>query len=51
MTGLLHYRSAHSNRPDTVRPDQTTKEAHSMAAALPNSHNLHSTVTERLQKY
>ena len=51
MTGLLHYRSAHSNRPDSVTPHKTTKEAHSMSVAIPKSHNLHSTITERLQKY
>jgi len=31
--------------------DKTTKEAHSVDAAIPNRHNLHSTITERLQKY
>jgi hypothetical protein len=30
---------------------KTTKAAHSVDAAIPNSHNLHSTVTERLQQY
>jgi hypothetical protein len=27
------------------------KEAHSVDAAIPNGRNLHSTITERLQKY
>jgi hypothetical protein len=31
--------------------DQTIKEAHLTDAANPNIHNLHSTVTEELQKY
>ena len=31
--------------------DKTVREAHSVTAAIPNSHNLHSTITERLQKY
>jgi hypothetical protein len=31
--------------------DKTMTEAHSVDAAIPNSHNLHSTVTERFQKY
>ena len=31
--------------------DVTAKEAHSVDAAIPKSHNLHSTVTERLQQY
>ena len=43
--------TAHSNRPDTVILHKTTKEAHSTAVAIPNSHSLHSTTTERLQKY
>jgi len=30
---------------------KTTTEAHSMSAAIPNSHILHSTITQRLQKY
>jgi hypothetical protein len=30
---------------------KTTKEAHSMSVAIPNSHNLHSTITKNLQKY
>jgi len=37
--------------PDTVLFDRTTKEAHSMSVAIPNSLNLHSTNTDRLQKY
>jgi hypothetical protein len=41
----------HSNRPDIVMLDNTIKEAHSVDTAIPNSHNLHSTVTERLQQY
>jgi len=31
--------------------DETAKEAHSVDAAIPNIHNLHSTITERLQQY
>jgi hypothetical protein len=30
---------------------KTTKEAHSLAVAIPSSHNLHRTITERMQKY
>jgi len=30
--------------------DKAMKRAHSVDAAIPNSHNLQSTITERLQK-
>jgi len=30
--------------------DKTVKEAHTVGSAIPNSHNLHSTITEGLQK-
>ena len=43
--------TVHSNRPDRIMLDVTAKEAHSVDAAIPNSHNLHSTITERLQQY
>jgi hypothetical protein len=31
--------------------DKTIKEAYSTDVAILNSHNLHSTITEKLQKY
>ena len=31
--------------------DKTIKEAHLIDAAIPNSHNLHITITEKLQQY
>ena len=31
--------------------DKIIKEAYSIDVAIPNSHNLHSTITEKLQKY
>jgi len=31
--------------------EQTTKEAYLIDAVIPNSHNLHSTITKKLQKY
>jgi hypothetical protein len=31
--------------------DKTIKEAYLTAAAIPSSHTLHSTITEKLQKY
>ena len=30
---------------------RTKKQTYSIDAAIPNSHNLHSTITEKLQKY
>jgi hypothetical protein len=44
-------RTVHSNRPEIVMLDKTTKEAHPVDAANPDSHDLHSTITERLQQY
>jgi hypothetical protein len=31
--------------------DKTIKESYSVSVTIPNSHNLHSTITEKLQKY
>jgi hypothetical protein len=31
--------------------DKTIKDAYSIDVAILNSHNLHSTITEKLQKY
>jgi len=31
--------------------EKTTKEAYLIDAEIPNSHNLHSTITKKLQKY
>lgn len=31
--------------------DKTDKTAHSADVAIPNSHNLHSTIAQKLQKY
>ena len=44
---ITTYRSAHNHRPT----NKTVQEAHSAAAAIPNSHNLRSTITKTLQKY
>ena len=40
-----------NNRPDTVIHDKTIKEAYLIDVAIPNSHNLHNTIIEKLQKY
>ena len=44
-------RNVHSNRPHTVISDKTISVAYLADVAMPNIHTLHSTVTERLQKY
>ena len=48
---IITDRTVHNYWPNIVMLDKTTKEAHSVDAAIPNRHNLHSTITERLQKY
>lgn len=54
----LHYarsiiidRIIHNNRPDVVIFDKTIKETYLIDTTVLNSHNLHSTVTEKLQKH
>ena len=48
---ILITRTVRDSRPDIVILDKTIKVAHSVDVAVPNSHNLHSSVTEKLQKY
>jgi hypothetical protein len=48
---VITARTIHNNRPDTTILDQTINEAHSIDVAIPNSHNLHIIITEKLQKY
>jgi hypothetical protein len=48
---IITDRTIHRNRPNTVMLDKTIKAAHSVDAATANSHRLHSTNTEKLQKY
>jgi hypothetical protein len=57
---LIYYNSGdklwpitimYNNRPDIVILDTTIEEAYSVDVAIPNSHSLHSTITEKLQKY
>jgi len=38
----------HNNIPNTVMLDKTIKEAHIIFAAIPDSHKLHNTITEKL---
>ena len=44
-------RTVHNNRPDIVTLDKTVKAAQLVYAAIANSHNLRSTITEKFQKY
>jgi hypothetical protein len=48
---IITDRTIHNNRPDIVILDKTIKEACLMDGAIFNSHNLHSIITEKLQKY
>jgi hypothetical protein len=48
---IISDRTTHNNRPDIVTLDKTIKEAHFIYVAIPSSHSLHSTITEKLQKY
>jgi hypothetical protein len=41
----------HNNKPDTVPFDRSIKKAYSTDVAIPNSHNLHSSITDMLLKY
>jgi hypothetical protein len=43
---IITDRTNHNNR-----LDKTIKEAYLIVVAIPNSHSLHSTITEKLQKY
>jgi len=44
-------RTFHNNRQDKVILNKAIKEAYSIDVAVPNNHSLHSTITEKLQKY
>jgi hypothetical protein len=41
----------HKNRPDIVLLDKTMKETLLTDLAMSNSHNLHNTITKKLQNY
>ena len=51
MRSITPDRTIHNNGPKVAIFDKTIKAAHSIDTAIPNSHNLHSTITEKLQKY
>jgi len=52
VTGtVITDQTTYNSRPNTVTLDKTIKEAYSTAAATSNSHNLYSTITQKLQKH
>ena len=46
---IITDQNVHNNRLDTIMFDKTIKQAY--LVATPNSHNLQSTLTKKLQKY
>jgi hypothetical protein len=48
---ITTYRTIHNNIPNIVTLDKTIKEETLIDVTVANSHNLHSTITEKLQKY
>lgn len=48
---ILIDRTLHTRRPDIVIIDKTIKEAYLIYVAVPSSHQLHSAIIEKLQKY
>jgi hypothetical protein len=50
VRSIIYDRTIHNNRPDVIIFDKTIKETYLIDATVLNSHNLHSTITEKLQK-
>ena len=48
---MITDQTIHNNRPDTALLDKTIKEAYLTDIAILNSHNLHSAITQKFQKY
>lgn len=48
---ILTDKTIHYNRPDITIVDKINKTAHLIDIAIPNSHNLQSTINEKLTKY
>jgi hypothetical protein len=44
-------RTPHNNRPDIMVLNKTVKKAYIRDIAIFNGHNLHGTITKKLQKY
>ncbi|KAL0812006.1 hypothetical protein ABMA28_009402 [Loxostege sticticalis] len=48
---ILTDRTVHNNRPDITLIDKPNKTVHIIDIAVPNTHNLHKTITEKIHKY
>jgi hypothetical protein len=48
---IITNRTTHNSRQGAVILDKSIKEANLTDIAIPNSHNLHGTITKKLQKY
>jgi hypothetical protein len=48
---IIMDQTTHNSRQDTVTLDKSTIEAKLIDIAIPNSHNLHNTITENIRKY
>jgi hypothetical protein len=46
---IANDRTVHNNRPDRVMFDKTIREAHLILVAIPDSHNLQNTTTEKFR--
>ena len=46
---VIADRTVHNKRPDVVMLDKTINEAFLIFVAVPNSHSIHSAITEKLQ--
>ncbi|KAL0822073.1 hypothetical protein ABMA28_005438 [Loxostege sticticalis] len=48
---ILTDRTVHNNRPDITLIDKQNKQVYIIDVAVPNTHNLHKTITEKIHKY
>jgi hypothetical protein len=46
---IMTDRTIHNSRQDTVKLDKSIKEANLVDVAIPNSHNIHSTIAKKLR--
>ena len=51
VRSTITCQTIHNNTPDIIILDKTIKGAYSVHIPIPNRHNLHSTITEKLQEY
>ena len=48
---ILTDKTVHNNRPDITLIDKENKIVHIIDIAIPNTHNIQKTITEKIQKY